>query len=800
VNADDFVVVTDPLSSIPVGESSDFVIEFSPSASGLRTAEVTISSNDPDENPYSFSIQGAGGQPEIEVSGLDNPIEDGDAEPSVTNGTNFGVVALVGESAASTFVIENTGDASLSLGGSPLIGISGTNASEFTVTLEPDTTVSAEGGVTTFTIEFSPEAAGLRTAEVSIVNSDADENPFSFSIQGLGGQPEIAVSGIGNFIENGDEVPSETDGTDFGVVSVVGQSAVSSFTLENNGDDVLTLTGAPLIEISGPGASEFAVTLEPETSIAAGGGFSSFEVTFTPVSVGISTASISIASDDSDASPYVFNVTGEGGLDNDSDGDPDVTDPDDDNDGVSDIQEDADGTDGLSADSFVERNGSTVCINWNGFLGFLTQVLELSNTSATDIEARVELFDIAGAMQESREINFPVGVQRDFIVNDMAGFASDTYGSVCATITSGPDDGLDGQLLFYQLEEGSFNLAFQESIAPGRSGSQFMSFNTIYPTVNPAQAANVLVAFIQISNEENTAESGELIFFDQAGNEIRRVEVGLAASERRDVDVQSVGSSIVGKVEWRPEDSSSSFRVVQNRYYFGSELNLNQLIAATSVPARRASGRTLVVPFDTRSRLTALEISNALDVAINVTVNVTDETGLPAPTSPSEIVLEPRATTNVLLNSFISSGFGSATIASDTPGSLVVSNLEYGLDDSGNLMFALIGTPTEGAGEVLRGSYNNFLGQCRLRLANLMTTEQEAIVSMTRFDGEVVLESASVSVPGSGAVEMDLCINENPASGYGEVLVSPALTGAVSGEVIRSNLDGTSEVAVPLRE
>ncbi|MFD0991064.1 choice-of-anchor D domain-containing protein [Mariniflexile jejuense] len=64
-HASDFTVTTIPSNSISAGSSTTFIITFNPSATGLRTATVTIANNDSDENPYDFNIQGTGvaGQP-----------------------------------------------------------------------------------------------------------------------------------------------------------------------------------------------------------------------------------------------------------------------------------------------------------------------------------------------------------------------------------------------------------------------------------------------------------------------------------------------------------------------------------------------------------------------------------------------------------------------------------------------------------------------------------------------------------------------------------------------------------------
>jgi hypothetical protein len=44
----------------------------------------------------------------------------------------------------------------------------------------------AASGNTTFTVQFNPSGSGLRTATLSIANTDTDENPFDFAVQGNG--------------------------------------------------------------------------------------------------------------------------------------------------------------------------------------------------------------------------------------------------------------------------------------------------------------------------------------------------------------------------------------------------------------------------------------------------------------------------------------------------------------------------------------------------------------------------------------------------------------------------------------
>jgi uncharacterized protein YkwD len=67
--ASDFTVTLQPAASISGESSSTFTIAFDPSAAGLRTATVTIASNDGNEVPFTFTIAGTGQAPAAYSSG-----------------------------------------------------------------------------------------------------------------------------------------------------------------------------------------------------------------------------------------------------------------------------------------------------------------------------------------------------------------------------------------------------------------------------------------------------------------------------------------------------------------------------------------------------------------------------------------------------------------------------------------------------------------------------------------------------------------------------------------------------------
>lgn len=124
--------------------------------------------------------------PEINIQGNNTNIISGDMTPSTADYTDFGSTNVAGGSVVRNFTIQNLGTLSLNLtGASPYVSISGTNAADFSVTAIPSNAIAASG-TTTFQITFDPSATGVRTATISIANDDADENPYTFAIQGTG--------------------------------------------------------------------------------------------------------------------------------------------------------------------------------------------------------------------------------------------------------------------------------------------------------------------------------------------------------------------------------------------------------------------------------------------------------------------------------------------------------------------------------------------------------------------------------------------------------------------------------------
>ncbi len=124
----------------------------------------------------------ADGNPEIDILGNGVSISSADTTPSVSDFTHFGSVSIESGSTTVTYTIQNTGDAELSIGA---MNISGVNAADFSI-VPPSLLTIPAGGSSTFTVSFNPTSTGTKFAVISIVNSDADESEYAFSIAGLG--------------------------------------------------------------------------------------------------------------------------------------------------------------------------------------------------------------------------------------------------------------------------------------------------------------------------------------------------------------------------------------------------------------------------------------------------------------------------------------------------------------------------------------------------------------------------------------------------------------------------------------
>lgn len=180
-NASEFVVsgVSFPLN-ISGAAYVDFTITFTPTNGGLRSTTVQINNNDSDESLYQYAIEGTGNAAEIDVLGGGISIPTGSVTVNTVNQTQFGDVNYAAGSVAHTFTISNLGTIALNISSATITG-----SGDFTITTAPASSIAA-GAATTLVITFDPSTAGVKNATVTLVNTDPNENPYTFAIQGTG--------------------------------------------------------------------------------------------------------------------------------------------------------------------------------------------------------------------------------------------------------------------------------------------------------------------------------------------------------------------------------------------------------------------------------------------------------------------------------------------------------------------------------------------------------------------------------------------------------------------------------------
>ena len=171
-------ISSQPDATVIGGNSTGIDVEIKPSAPGLYSCTVTISSNDRDEGTYIFTITGtaAGPAPEMDVFRDTNAIADGGTDN--VGDVDFGVTQTL------TFRIENNGLATLNLSSAPLVTLTtGVNITSVTISTEPTGTIPSATS-TTFVINYVTSAAGSWNLYVSIGSDDADESPYTWTVSG----------------------------------------------------------------------------------------------------------------------------------------------------------------------------------------------------------------------------------------------------------------------------------------------------------------------------------------------------------------------------------------------------------------------------------------------------------------------------------------------------------------------------------------------------------------------------------------------------------------------------------------
>jgi copper(I)-binding protein len=185
----EYVVGALGATSVAAGASTTFTVTFTPTVAGTRVAALHIASNDPDENPFDFELNGEGQPPGPEIV-VEEPAGTGLVDGTST--VSFGTV-LVNANTVKTFTIKNIGTMEMN---GLTVTKDGAQAGEYLVTGTGAATL-APGASTTFTVTFTAAGPGVRSAALHITSNDPDENPFDIALTGTGMATTIGPNAFG---------------------------------------------------------------------------------------------------------------------------------------------------------------------------------------------------------------------------------------------------------------------------------------------------------------------------------------------------------------------------------------------------------------------------------------------------------------------------------------------------------------------------------------------------------------------------------------------------------------------------
>ncbi|NLH76241.1 MAG: choice-of-anchor D domain-containing protein [Acidobacteria bacterium] len=221
-------------------------------------------------------------------------------EVDIPSGGEAYLSAAVGQTFEETLVIQNLGDANLSLGSLEITD----DAEDNFDFVQPASPVLPTGS-TNLTVRFHPRSAGQKVALLHIPSNDVNEADYHVNLFG-NYQPEIAI-------------PQAPDGGDFDFGEIeIGDFWEQTFTIQNLGNKDLLLYGDPIVVITGPDADHFEVISQPDTlndpsPLPIGPSPSkTFVIRFSANSEGLKTAAISIVNNDWNENPYDITLLGTG--------------------------------------------------------------------------------------------------------------------------------------------------------------------------------------------------------------------------------------------------------------------------------------------------------------------------------------------------------------------------------------------------------------------------------------------------------------------------------------------------------
>lgn len=224
------------------------------------------------------------------------------------NGTSN--VGNLGTTVALSFpyTITNTLGGTLTLTGATPVSVGSFVNCTAIVQAQPASLNLTSGQSTTFTIQITATINGAASCVVTILNNDADEAPFTFTLAGTGVPPAPEID-----IQRPAGTSFASGSTDDLGVRPRGVLINLTYRIHNLGSSLLNLLTNPNVALSGITNCAATVTAQPTANTVGIQLFDTFTVQIDPNVVGNFTVTVTISNNDTDEGTYTFNIIGNAG-------------------------------------------------------------------------------------------------------------------------------------------------------------------------------------------------------------------------------------------------------------------------------------------------------------------------------------------------------------------------------------------------------------------------------------------------------------------------------------------------------
>jgi hypothetical protein len=289
VSGSGYSLLSPPANSVIAGGQTSFTIRLLSSDGGTKIGSVSIGNNDPNDNPFTFSLTGSVTvvtQPNIQVETLSGV-------PIAKNSTFDVGSTPVNIPLDVTFRIRNTGTATLNIG-NPIVSGSG-----FSLLIAPDSQSILPGQSTTFTVRLLSGSASTNSGSVSISSNDPNDSPYAFILTGAvvaNPEPNIQIKcPNSSIISNGGSC-------NFGSTPI-NVPLDKTFYVLNTGTAMLNISS---FSLSG---GDYSI-IQPPSSNVGPGASTPFVIRLLSNTAGTKLATFSISSNDPDDNAFHFTING----------------------------------------------------------------------------------------------------------------------------------------------------------------------------------------------------------------------------------------------------------------------------------------------------------------------------------------------------------------------------------------------------------------------------------------------------------------------------------------------------------